>query len=275
MEPEEDLIEEEPEEIKELVEKIKFYLNGPEESGIFLGETRLGKPREDVENIFGADYANSGFEYKIRFGDLNLKPGIYTLFIYAYTDKENTKYIIKKININGEKEYLGTKIFVENPKNYPTISPDKITIQGWAINENFEDSTGIDKVEIYLDGTMTNGIFLGDANYGTITREDIGNAFGSQFVQSGYYLEWNAADCKANEDHFLFVYAHTINGDWDYVVSEIYIFDEESTADNFILEIDNALSDFEIEPDGYINITGWAAVFDDSDEKDSESTREN
>ena len=39
---------------------------------------------------------------------------------------------------------------------------------------------------------------------------------------------------------------------------------EGSIVDNFILEIDNDLSDFEIEPDGYINITGWAAVFNDS-----------
>jgi len=74
---------------------------------------------------------------------------------------------------------------------------------------------------------------------------------------------------------FLFISSFAAVGIYNKVVkksSEEAAESEESIVGNFILEIDNDLSDFEIEPDGYINITGWAAVFDDSDEKDSESS---
>ncbi|MBN2072573.1 MAG: PD40 domain-containing protein [Actinobacteria bacterium] len=258
--PEEETPEETGEEIieePEVVEKIEFYIDGPEETGLPAGEVVPEIPREDAARLFGEEYLNSGFEHEIDLTDFDLEPGIHTLFIYARTNRGNSKYAIKKLPVSGEREETATTILIDYPKNYSTIYPEKMTIQGWAINEDFTDSTGIDRVEVYIDGTRDNGIFLGDANYGTITRDDISGIYGPQFAKSGYHIEWDASEFKANEDHFIYVYAHVINGDWEYGLSEVYIFDEEKDADDFILEIDSDFSTMEIGPEDSIDITGW------------------
>ncbi len=185
----------------EVVVKIEFYLDGLRKSGIFLGEALPDRDREDVKNTYGEGFSNAGFEFTLELKDHDLKPGIHALFIYAITDKETEKYIIKKLTVKGEDQDSSIMVIIDDPKNNSTVSSGEVKIQGWAVDTDSSENTGIDRVEIYLDGTMENGIFLGDANYGTLTRDDIAGEFGPGFAKSGYYLYWETSRYGAGSGH--------------------------------------------------------------------------
>lgn len=87
-----------------------------------------------------------------------------------------------------------------------------LTISGWAIDRRATTGTGIDQVVVYANrlpdsgggvGTMA---FVGTAEWG-LARPDIGNAFGAQFVNSGYRLSVNGLPPGS---YRLAVYAHTV-----------------------------------------------------------------
>src|SRR5207248_4628178 len=59
---------------------------------------------------------------------------------------------------------------------------------GWAVDLDGPDS-GVDAVNVYLDGDMNNGAFLGAANYGE-ERLDVAAQLGQpRFGLSGYSLQ--------------------------------------------------------------------------------------
>jgi hypothetical protein len=63
-----------------------------------------------------------------------------------------------------------------------------VTVRGTAIDRNASASqgTGVDRVQVYLDGDRKTGIFLGDA---TLGKADASVArFGPQFASGGWEL---------------------------------------------------------------------------------------
>src|SRR5947209_3645724 len=62
--------------------------------------------------------------------------------------------------------HAGTAIVqIDNPSpGEQNMSP--AWIAGWAIDTSAASGTGIDVVRVYLDGDMTTGRLLGQANYG-------------------------------------------------------------------------------------------------------------
>ena len=61
-------------------------------------------------------------------------------------------------------------------------------VSGWSADFDFTDTTGIDRIEIYLNGPRDFGEFLGEADYG-IKRQDVADAFGNaNYANSGYSL---------------------------------------------------------------------------------------
>ena len=62
------------------------------------------------------------------------------------------------------------------------------SIYGWAIDRQSQSGPGVDAVDVWAQPAGGGSpIHLGAATYGT-TRTDIGNAFGSQFTNSGFTL---------------------------------------------------------------------------------------
>ncbi|GAH06769.1 unnamed protein product, partial [marine sediment metagenome] len=76
------------------------------------------------------------------------------------------------------------------------IKEDKkkeLRISGWAADSNVTDSTGIDKVEIYLNGPKGFGKLLGEAKYG-LERQDVADFFGNpNYLNSGYSFTYDAS----------------------------------------------------------------------------------
>lgn len=237
------------------IEKIQFYLDGPKDSGIFLGETAVGIKREDIKNIYGERYINSGFEYTLDLSDVNLSSGIHPLFIYAVTDKGKTDYVIKEIEVSGNPTENNIRINVDNPANLSIVKPETMMVQGWALNPNATGNSGIDEMYVYLNGPMDSGIFLGDGNFGSIERSDVAQAFGPQFANTGFKVEWDASQYKANQKHYLYIYAHNIGGEWERKIVEVYLH-APGDRSNIFLEIDNYISDFRISQGESIKLTG-------------------
>lgn len=79
-------------------------------------------------------------------------------------------------------------VTVDAPADGAAVS-QALLLQGWALDPTAELSTGVDRVEVYLDGPRDGGTPLGAALYG-LPRADVGIARRSQrFNASGWALE--------------------------------------------------------------------------------------
>lgn len=246
------------------IEKIEFYLDGPADSGIFLGETSPDLEREDMQNIYGSHFLNSGFEFNIDGSSLQLEPGLHTLFVYAITDQGDPDYVIKEIIVKGNEPQTNISINLDNPAPLSIINPGQLEVQGWALDPEAADNTGLQNIQVWVNGPMETGINLGDTGYGSIGRSDVAEVFGGQFGPSGYNVAWDTTLLRANEKHYLYIYGQKNDGSWQKRISEVYIYDPGFKS-NIFLEIDNYIEDFTINPGDPINIKGASFYINNPD----------
>jgi hypothetical protein len=106
----------------------------------------------------------------------------------------------------------GPNVWIDQPVGSSVVD-QLLTIAGWALDRSATSGTGIDHVLVYANrlpdaesavGTMT---FVGVAEYG-LPRPDIANAFGPQFVNSGFRLTVSGL---APGFYRFAVYAHNVN----------------------------------------------------------------
>jgi len=82
------------------------------------------------------------------------------------------------------------------------LTPQRFTLAGWAVDPESTGS-GVDAVQVYLDGEAGRGQFVGAAEYGG-ERSDVASQLGQpRFGLSGYQLQ---VELAAGE-HTLYVYA--------------------------------------------------------------------
>ena len=82
----------------------------------------------------------------------------------------------------------GPTLVVDRPGDGAAVVSPTVLI-GWAISPGNGASTGVDAVEVYLDGPMGTGTLLGAATYGLI-RPDVALASGdSRYAPSGWTLQ--------------------------------------------------------------------------------------
>ncbi|HEY7067024.1 MAG TPA: hypothetical protein VII06_36500 [Chloroflexota bacterium] len=102
-----------------------------------------------------------------------------------------------------EADASSTLIVIDSPKGGNTST--QIEVRGWAADPNARGGTGVDRVDVYLDGERdAGGTRLGQATYG-LQRPDVAANLGSQqFLLSGFALQ---ATVDAGP-HTVYVYAH-------------------------------------------------------------------
>ncbi|HET6317663.1 MAG TPA: cellulase family glycosylhydrolase, partial [Chloroflexota bacterium] len=94
---------------------------------------------------------------------------------------------------------------VDSPQEWATVY-DSMRVSGWAVDLGATAGSGVDRVQVLLDGT-----YVADATYGT-TRDDIGSTYGSRFGSSGYQYQLSLAGVSLGT-HTVEVRAHsTITG---------------------------------------------------------------
>lgn len=96
------------------------------------------------------------------------------------------------------------KGWIDDPQG--TTVSGSIAIVGWAIDQAAPSGTGVDRVEIVVDGTSR-----GNATYGG-SRPDIAGAYGSQFTTSGFSFALDTSTF-APGTHSVEAHAHsTVSG---------------------------------------------------------------
>jgi hypothetical protein len=116
----------------------------------------------------------------------------------------------------GQSATATATIWIDSPAEGATISSDApIDVGGWAI-DTAGPGTGVDQVQVYVDGRMDDGGTLaGRASYGS-SRPDVAGVFGSAaYTTAGYDTPWTPSGLSAGQ-HTLYVYAHSVANGWTY-----------------------------------------------------------
>jgi hypothetical protein len=123
--------------------------------------------RPDVADTLGNPYfAASGFS-------ANVPPNVLTgggiLYVYAHTPDKGWWYQQVLSSGSASGFMAGPRLDVETPTSLATVhSNAAYTIRGTAYDPLADPSkgTGVDRVQVYLDGDRKTGIYIGDATLG-------------------------------------------------------------------------------------------------------------
>jgi len=246
--------QEEPDQDK--ISVIEVYLDGDRNNGIFLGEAVYGRTSKEAFMIYGQDFSETGYILAMDNENYTFEPGsVHYLYVYALIPKYGWNYTREKIVIPGETDFdENIKLYIDNPSHNEIIKEtDKsnMWVSGWSADFSFSDNTGIDRVEIYLNGPKGFGKPLGEANYGT-ERQDVANAFGNaNFTYSGYSLNFDASELEAGSEDTLYVYSFSTSGTYYLAARDIKMEGEEKEP-NVIFSVEANLDNQSIE------VSGWA-----------------
>lgn len=152
------------------VDGVQLYLDGA-----LVGDAQYGEPRPDVATQFGPQFANSGWTTR-------LDPS-------AFSVGPHTLEARVRSGVSGDEATYSTTIVIEQG-TYPRGSLDTptdgetvsgvIPVAGWAVDLATREGTGVDRVDIYIDGAQVATSDLGQ------TRPEIGAAYGQNFASSGW-----------------------------------------------------------------------------------------
>jgi hypothetical protein len=93
--------------------------------------------------------------------------------------------------------------WVDTPAENTRVSGTSLAINGWALDAGATSGTGVDRVDVYLDGTLR-----GAATYGD-NRPDMAAAYGARFASSGFHYQLDLSTIPAG-NHSLEARAHSL-----------------------------------------------------------------
>lgn len=199
---------------------VEFWLDGKPGEGKFLGNANLGIIRDDISNAYGTQYKNCGFSgnFKIE----NIESGSHKIFVYALSplfgwdyklvDIEIKKYTNKEKIEETKLKNKNIQIFIDKPQENQTINKN-FKIEGWSIDNIANLNTGIDSIEIWLDGFPGEGKLIAESNL-NIDRTDVAEYLGKQqYLKSGYSFEFNKDKFKQGK-HIIYIFVHSVYSGW-------------------------------------------------------------
>jgi hypothetical protein len=138
--------------------------------------------------------------------------GSHTLVV-LYRTRCGWTSLTQNVDVEGPTIMLN----IESPPQGSLVTAP-VRLQGWAADPLATLGTGVDRVELYLDGEVTTlGVPLGDVAYGE-SRPDVGAALGgdnelarARFSRSGLGMFWNPAGVTPGS-HSLTLYARGPDG---------------------------------------------------------------
>jgi Big-like domain-containing protein len=151
---------------------------------IYLGAAQYFGRRDDVGGVFGSRFTFSGYQLSVS----TLPQGTYTLAVYAHSTFTNTFNNTRSVRISvpGSLPVMS----LDSPGNGATVG-QQFVVSGWAADLASPSGAGVDTIHVYAypnPGSGAAPVFLGGALFPQ-ARTDVGNAFGSRFVNSGYALQ--------------------------------------------------------------------------------------
>jgi hypothetical protein len=147
----------------------------------FIGSTATGIARPDVAAAFGPQFVSSGYGMLVR----GLAPGAYMLVAFGRSLVAGTFAISRSVQVQV---LAATTIVLDVPRTGGTVT-SSFQLAGWALDFSAASGGGVDLVHAwgYRLDTPAAPLFLGQGSV-TVSRPDVGAAFGSQFSSAGFSL---------------------------------------------------------------------------------------
>jgi len=252
--------EEPPPEIEEdEIAVIEIYLDGDRDTGTLLGEAVYGMTSQDAYNIYGEEFSETGFLLAKENKDYTFEPGsTHYIYIYVLIPESGWSHTRQKTTVPGEPDNNeNIKISIDDPPGtIKEADKSNIKISGWSVDFSQQNSPGVDRIEIYLNGPKGFGRSLGEVDYG-IERQDIASAFGNaNYANSGYLLYFDGSKLEANSENTLYIYSFSNSGSHNLGLRNFSI-EGEGKEPSAIISAEAKLSNDSIE------ISGWAINRDD------------
>jgi hypothetical protein len=195
------------------VTDVHVYLDGygSEPGHTFIGRAEYGNSRVDVAQQFNdVRFARSAFS--LSWDASTAGQGPHTLVV-LYRTRCGWASITQGVEVDGPTIRLN----VDQPAQGSAVEAP-VRLQGWAADPAATVGTGVERVDIYLDGQITTrGVPLGEVTYGE-SRPDVAAALGGQnederarFARSGFASFWSPAGIPAGT-HSLTFYARGPSG---------------------------------------------------------------
>jgi len=187
---------------------VHVYSGKAGEGGTFLTSGTIGKPRPDVAATLGNPNAlASGFELSVPANMLT--PGQMTLSVYVHSPSRGWWY--KQVVLTLLTPRLALPVLqVSFPPSGEKLKTSTIySLEGFALDPGALDGTGVDVVEIYIDGAR------GEPQTQFIGRAEVGDAndaarvqFGARFADTGWAQRFDPSKYKIG-NRTLYVYARS------------------------------------------------------------------
>lgn len=144
--------------------------------------------RPDVAAALGNPFfASSGFAGSFAaspFGHPN------SLYVYAHTPAKGWWYLQVIVGVATAPSAVAPTLNVEVPTSLATVhSNAAFTMRGFAFDPAAgpDQGTGVDRIQVYLDGDRGSGIYIGDAKLGEFDKYAAA-ASGGRFPNAGWEL---------------------------------------------------------------------------------------
>jgi hypothetical protein len=150
-----------------------------------LEDAAIQLNRPDVAAALNNQYWDtSGFAASVP-------PGTFTngavLYIYAHTPDKGWWYTELLSSGTLSDSQAGPRLSIETPTPLATVhSGAPYVMRGYAFDPSATQGTGVDRVEVYLNGDRNSGVFIGDASLGSFDK--YASALGVQFANAGWQL---------------------------------------------------------------------------------------
>jgi hypothetical protein len=145
----------------------------------YAGSAVCGLARPDLEELFGPEFASSGFGIRLR----GLRAGPYLLSLYARSAKTGRLSQMRAISIEIE---ANPQLMIDSPGHGAAVG-GAFEVQGWAADLASSGGPGIRRVHVWTQSTrrMARRRWIGEARYG-MARRDVASVHGEQFRASGF-----------------------------------------------------------------------------------------
>jgi hypothetical protein len=164
------------------IDFVDVWLN-PGSNGIFVGRVTSFTARQDVSNLLGAQFVNTGF----TISKSGMAAGSYVVAVYPHStvlgafDFQHAAAV--NVSVGGSLPLMS----LDSPADGASIV-GPVTARGWALDKLASSGTGVDAVHVWaFPASGAAPIPLGAATLG-LSRPDVGAVFGPQFNASGFSI---------------------------------------------------------------------------------------
>ncbi|MBI2756794.1 MAG: hypothetical protein HYX52_08800 [Chloroflexi bacterium] len=211
------------------IDKVDVYDGRIDQGGKLLGSASIAQDREDVSRAFNNGYwRQSGFSLTVPGG--KIAAGTRQITVYAKSQNKGWWWRQVQVNAIAQAQYNSDPVVaVTAPRVSERLKTDAdYTITGYALDRNAlpNQGVGVDRVEVYLDGSRTDPAakFLGVADLGVAMSEPASN-YGQQFTLAGFTLRFSPTKYTSDAHNIWVAARSAITGKWTETQVYFVIFD--------------------------------------------------